>query len=510
VENNSDDFWSYETARGTLYIVARTFVSTIVGSLFFILIARLLPQVSDLGLINSLQILITFAALLANLGLSNATSRFMSYYIGLGKTPTARNFSILIFRIGLISSAMLSLALFLSARYLASILFHQPDYTYLIQLASIDVFFVSMMSFSIFILFSLQEFRNVSIILMLTSLIKYTASFAFLYLGMYIDGIIFGFIIGDVISLINFVYILRHQIIRPFNAIYHGMTSVFKYSMPLFGSSILSYLSTNVDFYLVLVLSNLSTAGVYSPAVFIATVLATIGGALDQTLLPYLSRVFGKHGIDSFKDISKFGSRYIFFIYFPIGFATLASVYPIIIGIFRQRYSASIFPSAILILGITLPSVGLLFNSILKSIGHTNIFLISTSIALAVQLLISISIIPFIGATAAAIARSAAYAIMFIIPAYKLRRIELLHYDSVALRKGLTGSIIMALIIFVLNNYFSAIYYLPSNLLVGFFAYLMYLRFTRAMCVLDFEILDKILGGKFKLPIATISKLMVR
>ncbi len=510
MQNSPDDILPYSTARGTLYMIARTLAAGLSTAIFFILVARLLPHVSDLGLVNGLQILITVAVVLSNLGLSTATPRFMSYYIGAGKDDLAKNIGILVFRIGLLSSIIISLVLYLSAYYLATALFHQIAYFHLIQLSSIDVFLTSMISFSTFILLSLHQFKKVAVVLILNSLIRYTVAFVMLAIGAGIKGIIIGFIIGDLISLIHFLYVLRHQISGPSRNFPDGIRGLFRYSLPLFVSNTLSYFSMNADFYLVLILSSLSIAGIYSPAVFIATMLATIGGALEQTLVPYFSRVFGKGGIESLKEISKLGSRYLFLLYFPIGFATLASVYPIITGIFGFRYVDSIYPSVVLILGITLTSVGLLFNSILKSVGHTKAFLTSTSIALLVQFIMSIGTIPVIGATGAAIARSAAYAIMFVIPAYKLREIGGLHYDFIALRNGLVGSIVMGSIIFILNLYLSNPYYLPLNLSIGFLSYLILLRYTNALSLQDFEIINKVLSGKLKSPISVIMKLTVR
>jgi len=491
-------------------MIARILVAGLAGAIFFILVARLLPHVSYLGLVNALQILITIAALLSNLGLSTSTNRFMSYYIGAGKDDLAKRVGTLVFWIGFVSSVTISLALFLSAHYLATTLFHQISYFHFIQLASIDAFFFSMVYLLTFILLSLQQFRKLAIILILNSTIRFTAAFVLLALGEGISGIVIGFCIGDSISLINLVYVLRHQIGRPSRSILNGIRALFRYSLPLFGADTLTYFSLNVDYYLVLILSNLSVAGIYSPAVFIATMLGTLGGAFEQTLVPYFSRMFSKGGIESLKVFSELGSRYLFLFYFPIGFATLSSIYPIITGIFGQRYIDSIYPSVVLVLGLTLTSVGLIFNSVLKSVGHTNVFLTSSSIAIIVQLIMSIGTIPYIGALGAAIARSVAYVIMFIIPAYKLREIGGLHYDHIALRKGLLGSVTMASIIFILNIYLFIPYYLPMNLSIGLLSYLIFLRFTRALNLQDFKIINKILSGKLKSIILVITRLVVR
>lgn len=230
-----------------------------------------------------------------------------------------------------------------------------------------------------------------------------------------------------------------------------------------------------------------------------------------ETLLPYFSRTYGKSGIESLKYLSRSLSRYLFLLYLPLGFATLASASPIILGIFGERFSEAIFPSMIIVLAISLTSIGTIFNHILISAGNTRIFLTSTLIAVSVQLVISIATISSIGATRAAVARASAYTILFIYPTYRLKQLVGLHYDGSALRKGLIGSVIMASIIFSLNFYLSNLYYLlPFNLFIGFLSYLLFLRFTQAMNIKDFEIINNILSGKLRRPIGLLTRIVVR
>jgi O-antigen/teichoic acid export membrane protein len=163
-----------------------------------------------------------------------------------------------------------------------------------------------------------------------------------------------------------------------------------------------------------------------------------------------------------------------------------------------------------LILATTLTSLGIVFNYILMSAGYGRLFLITTLIALIVQIIVSVSIIPSIGANGAALARASAYAIGFLYPAYRLKQIAGLYYDVHALRNGLIGSVIMAIIILVLNYYLIYPYYLPLNLFIGFFSYLIFLRLSRTMRIQDFETIDNILPHKLRLPIKLVARIVIR
>jgi O-antigen/teichoic acid export membrane protein len=502
---------AYDTARGALYITIKNLIVGVVGSLFYMFIARFLPHVADLGLIHGLQILIVISVTLACLGLTNAATRFIPYHIGSGRKDLAKGTSTLIFRFGLVSSFLVSMLLFLTANYIATVFFHDINYTGLVRLTSIDVFFFSMVTFANYILYSFQEFKKVAIILVANSAIKFATAFVLLLLGLIVDGIIMGLIFGDIVTFLIFIWLLKPQMRTAGSAISKYMLrDLLNYSIPIFGSQIFFFLSVNIDYYLVLILSGLFTAGVYSPAVLIVTMYIAIIMGSGETLLPYFSRLYGKSGIESLKNASIFTSRYVFLFYFPVGFAMLASSSPLIILVFGQKYSESTFPAVILILATTLTSLGIVFNYILMSAGYSRLFLMSTLMALIVQIIVSVATIPSIGAIGAALARASAFAIGFLYPAYKLKQISGLYYDVHALRNGLIGSVIMTVTILILNYYLIYPYYLPLNLFIGFFSYLIFLRFTGTMRIQDFETIDNILSYKLRSPLRLLARIVIR
>lgn len=504
----ADDILPYKAAQGTLFLLVSTILTSACGAVFFIFIARFFPSLSQVGLINAIQLLINMGVILAGLGLTNAATRFMSYYFGAEKQDIARDVSIVIFRIGLLSSVAISVLTYIFASSIASLLFHIAEYAQFIQLASIDIFLLSMTSFSISILYSLHEFKKIATVSISSALVKTGLSVILLIAGFGISGIIIGYIIGDTISLLAFTYILRTPIFKISQQ--RIMKTLLKYSFPLYGSSILTFLSTNIDYYIVLILSTLSIAGIYSIAVLIGTVLLMILTSLEQTLLPFFSHLYGKTDIETLKNTSRVVSRYLLLIYLPLGFASFASCPAIITGIFGERYIESILPSMIIVLGITLTSIGTVFNNFLKSVGCTRIFFVSTLCAVSVQLIISVFSIPVIGAIGASLARSSAYAIMMIIPAYRLKQISGLPYDKKALKISLVGSLVVALTVFTLNSILPNPYSLLVSLPAAFMSYLVMLRLTRAMSSKDFEIIDIILSGKIKWPLMIITKIVLQ
>jgi stage V sporulation protein B len=359
------------------------------------------------------------------------------------------------------------------------------------------------------LLYTLQAFRKAVIISIINYLVKYSVSSILVLFGMGMDGVITGFVIGDGLCVVLFLYSLMPKLTKKPSRI-REMKPLFSYAIPLYGSSVLGYLSRELDVYLLLILSSLSVVGIYSPAVYIGTMLFLVQTSLDQSVAPFFSRIYGKSGINAFEDISKFASRYIFLIYFPIGFITLACTPVLLTGILGERYADSIYPSIVIIIAITITSNIAVFNNILMSEGNTGIFLKTSTIALSAQLAISLIAIPYMGGLGASIAKASSYIILFIIPAYVLKGITGLHYDRKALKIGLIGSIIMALVIFAINSYLSHPYYLPFSLSAGLICYMLFLRSSRIINSKDIEIMNKILFGKAGWLMAIIAKVVIK
>ncbi|HKG87331.1 MAG TPA: oligosaccharide flippase family protein, partial [Nitrososphaeraceae archaeon] len=314
-------FSPFITARGTLYLVAKAIVAAASAGIFFIAIARSLPTVSELGLFQGLQYLITISVTLAGSGLSRASVRYISVYIGAGKENIAKKIHLSVFIMGLGLSALFSIMIYASANYLSFLLFHDIAYAYVVQLASVDVFLFTMIIYSTSLLYALQAFSKVVIISIVNSLLKFSVAFSLVLLGMSIGGIIIGFIAGDALGLTLFLYALMPKFLKTRLASLVEIKPLFSYSLPLYGHSVLLYISTEMDVYLLLILSSLSTVGTYSPAVLIGTVLFLLLTALDQSIAPLFSRIYGRSGLKSLSELSRFASRYIFLIYLPIGFA---------------------------------------------------------------------------------------------------------------------------------------------------------------------------------------------
>ena len=173
-----------------------------------------------------------------------------------------------------------------------------------------------------------------------------------------------GFIISDIISFTLLSIILIPTLGKSM-ARSEEIKSLFNYSFPFYGTSILAYFSVNIDIYLLMYLSGLYAVGIYSPAILFASTLVVVLAAMGDAMLPYSSRIYGSLGSKSLRDITHFLSRYTFLFFFPIGFILIGSANVLITLIFGNNYDDSIIPAIILSTTVTLTALEPLFNNIL-------------------------------------------------------------------------------------------------------------------------------------------------
>lgn len=504
----NDKGLSYTTARGSMFLLLKSVVTSVSSSVFFILIARSLPTVIDLGVINTVQAMITLWVLFSGLGLTGASTRFMAYHSGEGSEDVARGMSKIIFRIGFVSSLVASLILFLVSDDLSVLFFHDKTYASLLRIGAFDVFWLSIFTFCMYFLFSTHRFRLVSFVSIFNSVSKFALAFIF-FVTMQgnLEGILIGFTLGDFLSSAIFLYYLRHNLLTG-PKLQHAR-SLFRYAASIFGTYLVGFFSLNIDYYLLVLFTGLYNAGIYTPAVVIGNVMLMVIGSLDQALLPYFSRIYGSAGIDSLKHLSVLVSRYLLLIYLPLGFALLTLTPQLILVMFGVRYTDSILPAVILVAAITLTAIGTLFNNILLSTGNGKDVLSSVLFGLGIQGAITISTISYLGATGAALARASAYTIMMVYAAFRLRKKVGLYYDVSAAKVGTIGSALMGLSMFIFNYKFPEFYFMPVSLVVGFGVYILFVRFSKIMKTDDFKILDEIFMGKLKHPVLILKNLVV-
>jgi O-antigen/teichoic acid export membrane protein len=500
-------------ARGMLQIAAKEFVSAISSIVFFVVIARLLPDIDELGILVGLQTTISMFVLLSSMGVPFAATRFISTYIGSNQKEKASKLYPLVFFLGIALSAIFSGSLFIFSPQLSEVMFHNVKYAELVQIAALDVFFLAIANSCVSLLDSAMEFNKIARISIITSILKYSLSFTLFMSGLGLDGIVLGLALGDGIGVIVFVSSLAHRIFGArinMSSFTVELRAIMRFAISLYGWIIINYLLSRMDVYMLMLLSTLYMVGIYGPSVFVGAFFFILLASIDQALVPLTSRVYGRHGTSSFKFSAMLASRFLLLVYFPLGFAIAASSPTLVDLVLGQRFAESAFPMAIIVIGITLTSPGIVANNLLRSAGYTGIALKAGGAALAVQILASVLLIPYFGVMGASTARFLSYLVLVIPIIRKLDRIGGLDFDRSAFRFGVIASAVVSLAVIVINEVSSGPYSLLMQYLVAILSYFLLVRISHVLNKNDAQLVDKILMGRAKWLTLPLTKFLIR
>src|SRR5918996_2603023 len=119
VSEKGEDLSAHTTARGMLSISTKDLSSTLAAVVFFVLVARYLPNVDDLGFLTGIQTIILMFIVLSGFGLPNSATRFISTYLGSGKVDRASFLYPAVFALCVISSAAFSFLLYYLSPFLS-------------------------------------------------------------------------------------------------------------------------------------------------------------------------------------------------------------------------------------------------------------------------------------------------------------------------------------------------------------------------------------------------------
>jgi O-antigen/teichoic acid export membrane protein len=510
---NEEDLSTHLAARGMLHLASKDFVSSISAIVFFVVIARLLPNVNDLGVLVGLQTLSLMFVLVSGIGLPYAATRFVSAYVGSDQVARANRLYPILFTHGIILSAVFSTALFIFSPQVSEILFHDAKLTVLVQLISLDIFFLTIGTFCMSLLDASMEFKKIARVSIAITLIKYSLALLFFMIGLGLTGIILGLVIADAFGVFAFTYALSTRIFRTktnLSSFVVEVRPILKFALSLYGYILCSFLLFRTDVYLLMILSTLYMVGLYGPAVFVSVTFFILLASIDQGLLPFTSRIYGKYGTTHFKHLAARVSRFLLLFYFPLGFAIAASSPTLVTMIMGERYVDSIYPTFIIVIAIILLSPGILANNLLRSAGYTSIALKATSAALVFQVLISLILIPEYGIVGAAMSRFFAVFVMVVPLIYALHKIGGLDFDRRALAYGLIGSGAITIEIIMIGSFFVGPFSLLPQYAIAFFSYLLILKLSRSLDQKDVELLDRVFMGKINWLIVPLAKLVVR
>lgn len=342
-------------------------------------------------------------------------------------------------------------------------------------------------------------------------IIKIVVTLALLALGAGLMGVVWANVVAVVLAaFLSFLFVLKvlpkrsidpgkneEEDSRPIAADDEGMSPaklILRYSFPLAFANIVVALWLQIDTLLLGYFGTSTDVGYYGVAMKLALFVSKSITAFGTVFTPIIADLWNRNEKQELKELYVTISRWIFTLSLPV-FLVLALLSDSLLNLFGSAFVVG--GTALIVLG-----AGQLFSAatgaagimVLMS-GRSKLELFNVSLALAVNVVLCLLLIPAYGFTGAAIAHMAAIVLVNIVRIIEiLIFMKMFAYDRSYL-KPLTAGIAGFLAVFVIARFIVSDQGLAQLLIL---ASLLFISYVLAMVALGINEQDKNLFRKFK------------
>lgn len=488
-----DEIFIHEEIGGSVLMqYLNSFALVISGFVFYIYIIHFYGS----DLVGTVALLLAIVSLLNvsfSLGLGSGMQHYLSFFIGkneINKIGTLiRDFTFLIL---LLASAGF-IFLYFSSYIFAKLFFHSVKYTLTVKLLGIDLFLAITSGLFGNMLIGLQRFKTQAKWNILGLALTYSLAIILFNAFKDVNFIVIGFVIGNFASTFAYisVIILNYRKLGNNNKEKYPMQPIISYSFPIFLSSLIGTGASYVDRFVVSYLLNLSILGIYNFALLISSALAFIIGPFSTILLPKLSEMYARGEVDKMKyNISK-GIEISTLIYVPIALLVASLSSYIILFLSNGGYLGASIPVMMVLIVSSVFISGNILSVGLQSIRKTRIFVITSSVALLSNLILSVLLIPKFQMIGAAIGYSSITVSSFLVLFYYGKKYGVLQFEGIKLAKIYSSGLAMFLIIIFLQRIFA--YSISHLFLLIIFGFIIYFGMIKIMKTFKKEDVDFLL-----------------
>jgi O-antigen/teichoic acid export membrane protein len=371
------------SAKGSFQLLWGLIISTVISSIATIFIARLLG--SDLyGLYGIVLIAPGLIGVFRDWGITSAMIRYTAQYRSEDRASEVRNVLIsgIIFEIALGMS--LSAVSFALSGYLAANVFHRPEITSLIQIASISILATGLINAATAAFTGIERMELNSIMLIFQSIIKTALMITLVILGLGTSGAVLGYTIATVFAgLIGIVLVWTQYKNLPKLGkvgleIKAYIKTMLSYGVPLSLSVIIS--SFQAQFYAFLLpifyvtdntaIGNLGIASTFVVLIgFFATPITTM-------LFPAFSKLNPQKEKQTLLNVFQFSVKYASLLVLPVSALVMCLAEPAVSTLFGETYSTAPLFLAMLAISYLFTAFGSLsMGNFIISQGKTTFYL---------------------------------------------------------------------------------------------------------------------------------------
>ena len=484
-----------KVALGSIYLTLQNILSTLIGVLGYAYLSRAITQ-EEMGVIAGVTLLYSLVQTVVDLGINSSIAKFVSEDIGKGLDPSMHVVSALTLRLPLTLAAASSIAIF--SQNISEVLFKTAAYSNILTLIAIDAVLLSISPLLNNVLLGCGKLKSIAVYGISSTAARWLFITLFLLNGQGLTGVIYGWIIGDTALLVMFALstIKRTNLRRSMlNESARLLPQMLKFSMPIYISTIISFLYAWYDKALILAFLPLEQLGIYNVAYTAFSVLVSIAASLGSALLPYYGVAYGRNNHKAISEAVKRAGKYTMIIMFPLALGLAATAKPVITLFAGQQYEAGWPVLATLALFGLVYGFSPAFSNLLLIYGKTKTILLVnlTSVALSLTMLPTLQ---FLGLTGLATVRGTSLLLSFALSVYFISKTVKIEIDGQTAWKALASTTIMTIAVIATQKITYNKLLLPLYIAIGAAAYTATTRALKTLNKEDAQLIKEIFGEK--------------
>lgn len=475
---------------------------TLSGAAFYLYLTHVYPT-STVGSVALLLAIVGLIPAFFTLGLQYGWQHFVSYSIGRRDGDEISRLIRQATRIGALLSLAGALFLLLTARYISIFFFHTASYATLVLLMALDIPSAIMITILNAIMLGLQRFRTAGIIGMTYVVLVYGSAVFLLNALHSIEAVPLGWGVGYFVGVLLYYSSLTRGGHRS-DVQKREMGDIFRYSFPLYLTGILSFGATYIDRFIVALLKDLSSIGIYTLVLLIASGVGLLSAPIGGIIFSKFSEFFAKKDNEMIKEGVRISVNAASILYVPAAIGLSAISVPILRILGGPAYVIGSLPMVIILIVNAVFIGRSSFGSALQGTRKTLVFVLSAGLALLSNLMISLLLIPGLSLVGAAIGFASVPVVNFVILLFFGLEADLVKVDLRMVSRIWISSIVMGVFVY-LFAYSTGFYgvLIPLYVLTGLVAYIGMLKLTSAVSEADKLMLVNLIPGSLS-PLRTL------
>jgi len=479
---------------GSVYLILQNIVSTVVGVLGYSFMARMISQ-EEMGVVAGITLLHSLVQVLVDFGLNTSIIKFVSESIG-RKTSYAKHvFSTIFFR--LLTALVTFTIVFSSSTEISRVLFGSSDYSGLLSIVAIDMVFASINALLNGVLLGAGFLKSMAFFNASSIIVRWVSIVLLLGRGYGLTGVFYGWIAGSLVLLILLSFsTFRLRSFGKQSGEFGVLWSMLKFSMPVYVSSLISFLYTWYDKALILIFLPLQQLGVYNVAYTAFSVFTSIATAISSALLSYYGVVYGRGEHDAISEGMRSTSKYTMLLLFPLALGLASTSRHVLILFADRQYESGWLTLATLSVFGLAYGVSSALGNLLLVYGKTKEILVVTLLST----LLSICFMPLVfilNLMGLAIVKGMSILLSLVFSLYFLSKTVRIRFEFPVMLKILFSSIVMAFSVFAVQQVLQGSLFLPLHVIVGIATYVLLIRKMKILTDEDAKLFREIFGENF-------------